>query len=492
MVIVKPMIRLWCGLHVWWRGRPFRALLAGLPALLVGGGVLGTCILGATTPAQEVEARYLERAKTALKARDYPAALTCYDRLAYRGEERPEVLYGLAVCAEALGDGGRAEALMSGLAPADRPGYSPAHLWQARRLLHAPRLSAQGRAEAEAHLVHALDGELDDREAAHALLGEVYLGAGQLDQAQLHLAKAVRTRPYVHLQLARVYARRGDRDRARGEADLAVGYYRARAKADLQDRQARLLWAEAKTFLEDFPAAVGVLDEGWAATHDNAYRTALANVYLVWSDVLGRDPKADLGARLRLLENGLKCDAANLGLLERLLAATRVGGPEADRARSALQGVLARGQAPASVHFALGLDAWQRGRKDEARVHWERALELAPQTPTVANNLAWLLAETDSADLPRALELANFAVERAPNEKSFRDTRGRIFARMGKWREALADLEAALAHSPDNAGLHRALADVYTHLGMPDMAAQHQRLAEEHRADQGPARERGL
>jgi Flp pilus assembly protein TadD len=472
---------------MWWRARDFRSLLRGLPALVLGGAALAVVFLAVLAPAQELDARYLEQAKNAFKAKDYAGAMTCYERLASRGEDRPEILYGLAQAAEALGQTDRAAALIDKLAPADGEGYAPAHLGRARRLLAAPQPSALARAEAEGHVLRALDGELDDRDAAHALLGELYLANGQLDQAQLHFGKAVRTKPRVHMRLALVYAQRGERERARGEAQLAISYYQARAKADLQDREARLRWADAKTFIEDFPAAVGILSEGWTATHDDVYPVALARVYLVWSDFVSRDEKADPGDRLRLLEKGLEYNAGDLGLLERLLAVTQIKGPDADKARAALQTLLARGRGSAMVHFALGLDAYKRGESDEARVHWERAQQLDPRSPAIANNLACVLLDASEPDLPRALDLANMALAGSPNDANFRDTRGRIFARMGKWREALPDLEAALSGTPDNPKLHQALAEVYDHLGAREMAAQHQRLADATPPDKKPA-----
>ena len=70
--------------------------------------------------------------------------------------------------------------------------------------------------------------------------------------------------------------------------------------------------------------------------------------------------------------------------------------------------------------------------------------------PLVANNLAWVLAFSPPVDLPRALELANAAVNKVPNEPRFRGTRGQILARMEKWKEALPDLEEALKIFPLN------------------------------------------
>jgi predicted Zn-dependent protease len=71
----------------------------------------------------------------------------------------------------------------------------------------------------------------------------------------------------------------------------------------------------------------------------------------------------------------------------------------------------------------------------------------------------------------------NLAIDKMPGETNFRDTRGHIFLKMGRWKEALADLEAALPNTPHAPQMHRSLAEVYEHLGAPAMAAEHRRLA---------------
>jgi tetratricopeptide (TPR) repeat protein len=479
MLTVRLLSRLARQTRTWWRGRSPRLLLLGLPALFAAAGLAVLTGLSLLAPAGEAEAHYLEAGKDALKRQDYATAETCYGRLAPRGADRPEVLYGLALTAEARGQVGRAEALMADLAP-DGPhgGYAPAHLWRARHALRAPGNPAAARDAAEAHLLNALNGSLEDPAAAYGLLGELYLGEGRLKEAEPLLLRAVKTRPPLHMSLAQLYARRGDKDSAAREARQAADYFHRRAEADPNDHVARVHWADALAFLEQFPEAVAVLEKGWKLTGEPVYRTALAGACVVWSDYMARDPKASVADRLQLIQRGLAYDPASKGLLDRLLAMTRTDGPDADKARAALIHMAATGQAPAMAHFALGLDAWEHGRADEARTHWERAHELAPQVPAVANNLAWLLAESKPPDLTRALGLANLALEGTPNNAGFRDTRGRILARLGRWKEALPDLEAAVAASPNDAGLHGVLADVYRHLNVPDMADEHQRLAE--------------
>jgi tetratricopeptide (TPR) repeat protein len=468
---------LWSRLGLWGRTRDWRKLLLGSPALLAGAAVLVVAWLVQATPEQEVRARYLAEGKAAHDRTHFRRALTCYERVAAVAHDQPEVLYRLALSAEQVGELDRTLGLMSELAPGDRKGYAPAHYWWARTLLMAPQASAEARDAAEIHLVRALDGELPDREAAHGLLGQLYLGKGNLEDAELHLTKAIRSRPQLRLALARLYAARKDFGRARQEAERTLRLYRGRTKLDLEDHIARLTWADATAFLEDYPGAVAILKEGLLATRAAIFRSAMARVYLAWHDSKRREGKSSEGELMELLSKGLSYEPADKDLLNRLLERLGKRGKGADEARRVLRQMLAEGKATAYVHFALGVDALQRDKEDEARLHFERAHEIDPGLPLVANNLAWVLAQAKSPDLPRALDLINLALRQEPANPTFRDTRGRIYLKMGRCKEALADLEAALTRAPNRPTVHLALAEAYERLGNSPQAAVHRRLA---------------
>jgi tetratricopeptide (TPR) repeat protein len=467
---------LWQRFRCWGRTRDWRQLLLATPALLVAAVVLVATVLALGTPASEVEARYLAEGNAAFDRKDYRRALTCCERVAPARQNQPEVLYRLALAAEQVGQMDRTLGLMNELAPGGRKGYAPAHVWWARLLLMTAQPSSDSRDLAEAHLVRALDGELPDRDWVHGVLGQIYLGKDRLDDAELHLSRAVRTRPQMRLWLARLYVARKDLGRARQEAERVLRLYRVRAKADLDDHVARLTWADAAAFLEDFPGAVAILQEGLAATSGAIYRAALARVYLAWHDSQ-REKKAPPGELMDLLSKGLAHEPTDRDLLNRLLDRLRAPGTGGEQARAMLRRMLAEGKAMAYVHFALSIDAMQRGKGDEAQLHLEQAHKADPTLPVVANNLAWLLAEAKKADLPRALELSNLALKQEPANPTFRDTRGRIYLKMGRFKDALTDLEAALSRAPNSRSVHLALAEAYERLGNPPLAAEHRRLA---------------
>ena len=131
------------------------------------------------------------------------------------------------------------------------------------------------------------------------------------------------------------------------------------------------------------------------------------------------------------------------------MAIIRTEGDEAERGRSSLRALLAAGKGTEIVHFALGIDEWERGKTEQAKLHWEQAVQLAPHMAVAANNVAWLLANAQPPDLPRALTMINQVLEKYPNQANFRGTRGHILAKMQRWKDALPDLEAALKATPD-------------------------------------------
>ncbi len=140
-----------------------------------------------------------------------------------------------------------------------------------------------------------------------------------------------------------------------------------------------------------------------------------------------------------------------------------------------LEQQIAQGSSIAIAHFALGTAKWMDGGHDDALWHTERALELQPSMADVANNLAWLLAQGDSPDLPRALALIETALAKRPADYRYRDTRGTILMKLRRWNDALADFETILPLVPprDRSGVHRNLAEIYDALQKPEIAGLH-------------------
>ena len=463
----------------WWRSREWKTALLWAPCVVVATGIACLAAVCLSRPVQEVQARYLSEAKSAFQVKNYARAMTCYERIAPTSADRPEILYRLALTAEAANDYGRAATLMRELAPDDAKGFAPAHYWRARQFLGIVPQTPRTLAVAEEHLLRALDGELEDREAVHGLLGNIYVNTGKYDMAEPHLAKAAATKPIFRLPLARVFSARGNTERARQEGEAAVKFFAEKSRLDPANIPLRLAWADAVTFQERFQEAISILEEGLASSNSEIYHMATARVYVAWYDVQKKH-NSGVGELIALLDRGLNRDPSNKDLLNRLIAQLHYGGSGAEQGRKVLEALLAKGgPAIGPIHFALAIDARLRNDVAAEKIHLERAYESDSKTGLIANNLAWVLSQPPNPDYTRALTLVTVALEREPSNPSFLDTRGRIYLATERWKEALADLEVVLSKSPNTAGLHAALSKVYEKLGMKSLADEHNALANE-------------
>ena len=72
-----------------------------------------------------------------------------------------------------------------------------------------------------------------------------------------------------------------------------------------------------------------------------------------------------------------------------------------------------------------------QGKKQEAKARYNRALQIDPRAAVAANNLAWIDANTEGANLDVALQLAQTAKAQLPNQHEIDDTLGWIYYKKG-------------------------------------------------------------
>src|SRR5262249_36213951 len=80
---------------------------------------------------------------------------------------------------------------------------------------------------------------------------------------------------------------------------------------------------------------------------------------------------------------------------------------------------------------------------EKAKSSYETALELKPDNPGVANNLAYVLLETNG-NLDRALDLARSARRSMPESPEVADTLGLALYRKGVFESAIGMFEEAI------------------------------------------------
>lgn len=104
----------------------------------------------------------------------------------------------------------------------------------------------------------------------------------------------------------------------------------------------------------------------------------------------------------------------------------------------------------AQAYTMLGILEDARGGSGEAEADYRRALEIAPDDPIAANNLAWLIVE-HSGNLDEALQLATNAVSRNQSVPGYYDTLGYVYLKKGLAAPAVEQLKKAVAMEEANA-----------------------------------------
>jgi cellulose synthase operon protein C len=106
-----------------------------------------------------------------------------------------------------------------------------------------------------------------------------------------------------------------------------------------------------------------------------------------------------------------------------------------------------------------------QGRYTDAAQLYRNLLAQNPDNPLALNNLAWTLSE-DLNQPAEGLERIDAAIQRMGRQPSLLDTRGVILTRLGKFDQAISDLEAAIQTSQTpSAAIYYHLARAYQKAG---------------------------
>jgi tetratricopeptide (TPR) repeat protein len=146
-------------------------------------------------------------------------------------------------------------------------------------------------------------------------------------------------------------------------------------------------------------------------------------------------------------------------------------------ARRFIDEVVKSPRTPAAILEAAGTIAATVGERDKAILYLKRATHKDPRNAVAWNNYAWLIAQDPHGDLEDALKAVNTALEIRPGEIRFRETRGQVLVRLGRWREAIGDLEFAANGLPQSRDIHLSLAKAYDALGDQQLARVHREHA---------------
>jgi tetratricopeptide (TPR) repeat protein len=130
----------------------------------------------------------------------------------------------------------------------------------------------------------------------------------------------------------------------------------------------------------------------------------------------------------------------------------------------------------AGAMAVLGALEESRGNPGKAEAYYKKALQIRPQEPVAANNLAYMMLE-NGENVDVALTLAQTARQAMPNSPSSADTLAWAYYYKGTYAFARDLLEDAIKADPKNATMQYHLGMVYGKLSDKSSAAAHLKKA---------------
>ncbi len=389
--------------------------------------------------------------------------------------------------------------------PESPDGFPEAHLYMASAILQRGFQPNRGYTQeqidlVERHLRRALAKKPDHKDV-NALLGRVLAhsnraGIDRSEEALPYLLKSDPRDVQARIELASIYRKQGKNELAAYHAQPTLDFLLNAGSSDIDKVIIKIELSKVYVILEEYEKAVEVMQQGLLQKKNNPhYRAQLSNIYLAWHQrhsmpTARPTPDREIN-RLNMLINALEADPNNTIALKFLVQfMSRAGNDANQRAQAHLELLAKRGR-NAYLHLWLGEKLYVEGRFEEARKEWELAFQYNPDSPTIANNFAWILTHGDkrapvlNPDLLRALSiidqlLANTSKE-YPHRPQFHGTRGTILAMMGRYREAYDELHLAAQKkdAENDPVLQQQLANVCTRLGLHNEASMHQKFFNE-------------
>jgi uncharacterized protein HemY len=407
-------------------------------------------------------------------------------RVIQDGEQNSKAILIEAKALRGMGREADSLRLLSRIAPIERPGYAPAHVAQATILLaqKTPDVAA-----VQEHIHKALLSDPSNQDAQE-LAARFAAGQRRWQTALTHLDKMrLEKRPDLLLMKATALQFSGQEEAAVKFAQQAEHALRSMSKtATASGSEVRFSIAVSLSLQRKFEEAVQWMLGSLHGQPTREERQLIGGLYLSWSRHLKEQPACDRMEVLKLLEQGMQISPESQDLIMAFLGdCEELNSTAADRQRYVERILGNGGIATSFLHYYLGVQDWKQGNRESAKSHFELACSLNPGFKVIGNNLAMAMAavSTDPAELEKALAIINDLLRQEPDNPFFLDTRGHVYAKMGKFKEAVGDIERALPNARDKSSAHVMLADLYEHLGMADLAAKHRSASLAHMAAAG-------
>jgi len=288
--------------------------------------------------------------------------------------------------------------------------------------------------------------------AGHLLLAEASLGEGNLARAESELRLVASTNPNsakIHTLYGRLYTQKRDIKSARASFGRVL-----ELQPDSIEALAGLIQSDLAE--KDPAAARARIRASLSKKPDDPALLTLAGATF---RAIGDAPQAEAAYQKVLEKNPANFEAyrslGNLYFDQRRLDDAKSRFEEAARKHP---------EAAVGARTMVATILEMQNKHEEARKEYEKVLEIDPQAAVAANNLAWAYADI-GANLDVALQLAQTAKAKLPNNADVSDTLGWIYYKKGLAGLAITALKDGVTQDRSNPLIHYHLGLAYAKNG---------------------------
>ena len=471
--------------RAWFLGIPWSDAPKAIPAIILS-IILFTTGFIAFSAGTGWRNRLLDRQlQVSIDRDDFPTAEIVIRRQLEADQDNVDLVYRFAMVRDAQSFTEEATALMRQLLTKR---YLPAAKWLLQNELIGKKWTDfdDEKLEQAGQILALISDREPNNVAVKKMYAEYLIFEQRYASAIPILDELSEVEPMLGLQAAAFARRLGDRDAAEQYASKTLEKIEDMLKDDPTNAFLAMHIARNQIFLERHSDAIRTLRRSidLVKTKDEKrmLSQALGDAIVAYVNFIEKSPSDTITERLRvlrMLDVAIQI-APNNPRVVTMVADHVLNSLNDDNAEiTSVRRGLIEGSPLGISHFINGTSALMKGDQDQAELHLEQAAKQMPRSGAILNNLAVALAMRSQPDYERALQVSNAAIEQvsAPTPH-FYETRGQILFRMGRFRDAISDLERALAEPTLAKKAHQMLADCYEKVGDLELARGHRDAAE--------------
>lgn len=472
-------------LRAWFLGIPWRDAPKAIPAIILS-IILFTTGFIAFSGGAGWRNRLLDRQlQVSIDRDDFPTAEIVIRRQLEADQDNVDLVYRFAMIRDAQSFTEEATVLMQQLL---KRRYLPAAGWLLQNEMIGKKWTDFDDEQMQiAGLVLSLISEREPTNVPVKKMHAEYLIFEQRIAAAIPILDELSdVEPMLGFQAAALARRMGDRDAAVRYASKTLERVEEMLKDDPTNAFLTMHIARNQIFLDQHSDAVRTLrrgiDNALPGDEKRMLLQALGDAIVSYINFIEKSPNKTVKERLRvlgMLDVAIQIAPNNPRVVTMLADHVLSSLHEQDSEIASVRQGLIEGAPLGISHFIKGTSALMAGNHKNAELHLELAAKQMPRSGAILNNLAVALAMRADPDLERALQVSDAAIKQvvAPTPHFF-ETRGQILFLMGRFRDAISDLERALLEPSLAKKAHKMLADCYEEAGDMELARAHRESAE--------------